>query len=100
MFELAQQHLNQVRQILLAKQPTVPAFVFGSCATGKAKPFSDLDLMLKPAQALSWLNMCDLRQAFEESTLPITVDVVDWNACSDSFKQMVEPQLLAFCPAL
>ncbi len=99
MIDLAQQHLNQVRQILLAKQPTVPAFVFGSRATGKAKPFSDLNLMLKPAQALSWLNMCELRQAFEDSTLPITVDVLDWNACSDGFKQMVEPQLLALSSA-
>ena len=38
--------------------------------------------------------MADLRESFEESDLPITVDVVDWNDCSDDFRRVVAAELV------
>lgn len=51
--------------------------VFGSRATGCARPASDLDLVVFPPASRSELR--DLKFAFEESDLPITVDVLAWD---------------------
>lgn len=52
--------------------------VFGSRANGRAKPSSDLDLVIFPPASEEALG--NLRLAFEESDLPIEVDVVAWSA--------------------
>ena len=52
--------------------------VFGSRATGRARPSSDLDLVVYPPAPPDSLG--DLRLAFEESELPIFVDVIDWGS--------------------
>lgn len=51
--------------------------VFGSRATGSARHSSDLDLVVFPPSPRSELSK--LRLAFEESDLPINVDVVAWD---------------------
>jgi predicted nucleotidyltransferase len=54
--------------------------VFGSRATGKNRPGSDLDLALVGAD--SGLR-AELLLAFDESDMSITVDVVDFDRCSN-----------------
>lgn len=51
--------------------------VFGSRVTGKARPASDLDLVVFPP--IGQRELYDLMDAFEESDLPITVDVLVWD---------------------
>lgn len=51
--------------------------VYGSRATGRARPGSDLDLVVFPPAPQTELD--ELRLAFEESFLPIAVDVVAWD---------------------
>jgi predicted nucleotidyltransferase len=53
------------------------AWVFGSRATGHARPFSDLDLLIDAPQALDWCACADLADAFEASDFPFRVDVVE-----------------------
>lgn len=47
--------------------------VYGSRALGRARPSSDLDLAFDPP--ISNRTIYDLMDAFEESDLPITVDL-------------------------
>ena len=54
-----------------------PVKVFGSRATGRARPASDLDLVVFPPAPRR--DLIDLRFAFEDSDLPITVDVLAWD---------------------
>lgn len=50
--------------------------VFGSRTTGRARPFSDVDLLvLEPAQ-LTWQQRTALLDALEQSELPFRVAVV------------------------
>jgi len=70
--------------------PDCEVRAFGSRLTGKAKKHSDLDLCISGADKLSLRKMGDLAEAFEESTLPFRVDVIDWNAISDSFRIVVD----------
>lgn len=63
---------------------------FGSRVTGGARPWSDLDLAVLGRQRLGFERVALLREAFDESTLPFRVDVVDWHAISDGFRVVIE----------
>jgi len=65
-----------VRGIVEALLPGARVSVFGSRATGRARPFSDLDLLLHEPAGLSLAQRAALRDAFEASTLPFRVDMV------------------------
>ena len=39
---------------------------------------------------MDWRTLDRLKEAFEESDLPMRVDVLDWHAISDSFRKVVE----------
>jgi type I restriction enzyme S subunit len=62
---------------------------FGSRATRRAKPFSDLDLAILADHPLSLDVNAGLRNDFSESDLPWKVDVVDWATTSESFRQII-----------
>jgi uncharacterized protein len=91
MIDLAPAQLATVRGILHCHAPGVPVFAFGSRARQRARPFSDLDLALVPQHDLDWRLVGRLREAFEASDLPVTVDVVDWTQVSMAFSQRVGP---------
>ncbi|CAN5386250.1 hypothetical protein BH11ARM2_BH11ARM2_03900 [soil metagenome] len=75
--QLAPQELDIVRRILRQYVPGIKAMAFGSRATGRARQWSDLDLILLPPSALSTETLGDLREAFMESDLPMRVDILD-----------------------
>lgn len=56
---------------------SVKAWVFGSRATGRARPYSDLDILISSPAPLDWRARADLQDAFEASNLPFRVDVVE-----------------------
>ena len=57
--------------------PGAQVWIFGSRATGHARPFSDLDLLVTEPNRLSWSQRAALRDAFEASDLPFCVDLVE-----------------------
>ena len=91
MIDLDAGHLATVRGILQSAAPGLQAFAFGSRARGHAKRFSDLDLALSSTQPIEWRTLARLREAFEESDLPITVDLVDWNQTTPAFRDHAGP---------
>ena len=74
---LSPEQLHDVRQIIAQVIPDSKVWVFGSRATGKARPFSDLDLLLTQPPKLNWAQRAALRDGFEASRLPFRVDVVE-----------------------
>ena len=92
MIDLASPHLETVKRILAHHIPECDVWLFGSRTTGTAKPHSDLDLVLVTPQPLTTLRMADLRAAFEESALPIKVDLVDWSLISPEFREVIKQQ--------
>ena len=86
-------HLEIVQGILREYLPEgVKVWVFGSRANWTTKDSSDLDLALESKTMLSHKVLGALKDAFEGSSLPYTVDVVDLNRIGDSFRQIVELQ--------
>ncbi len=88
-------HLEKVQKILREHLPAgVAIWVFGSRADWSTKDSSDLDLALEGDGRLSNKMLSGLKWAFEESSLPYTVDVVDINRIGDSFRAILESQMV------
>ena len=90
-------HLKVVQEILRENLPSgVAVWAFGSRANWTTKDSSDLDLVLKGDSALDHGTIVALETAFEESSLPYKVDVVDLNQISNSFRRVIETQMVPF----
>ena len=89
MIDLSPNHLKTVRQILAEHAPTCEVRAFGSRVTCSAKDYSDLDLAVVGVTALDRSTLARLKEAFEESDLPIRVDVLDWQGISESFQEVI-----------
>lgn len=84
-------HLEIVQDILQKYLPPgINVYVFGSRADWTTKDSSDLDLALEGGSELEYGVVGALEDAFEESSLPYEVDVIDLNQVSDSFRRIVE----------
>jgi type I restriction enzyme, S subunit len=79
-----------VREILQRHVPHFEVWAFGSRTTGKAKPYSDLDLAIITCEPLDWRTSAALADDFSESDLPFKVDVVDWAVTSIAFRKIIE----------
>jgi len=88
--DLPDDHRRLVLKILAAHLPQGgTAWVFGSRATGRARPLSDLDLAIDADRRLTLDEVAELVEAFTESDLPYKVDVVDWHGIDEHFRQMI-----------
>jgi type I restriction enzyme S subunit len=78
-----------VRDILRGQLPGYEVWAFGSRVTGKAKRYSDLDLVVVGDTALPPAVRAELEDAFSESDLPWRVDVVDWATTGATFRAII-----------
>lgn len=91
--DLSAEHRQLVLQLLAELLPaSARVWVCGSRATGRARRYSDLDLLIDAGRPLSPDETGLLREAFEESDLPYQVDVVDWHAIGDRFRRLIAGQ--------
>jgi len=90
MIDISPEYLELVAKILREQFPFAEVRAFGSRITGKSFKFSDLDLVLVCEKKIDWRLIEKLKDAFSESDLPFMVDVIDWNAISVEFKQIIE----------
>jgi type I restriction enzyme S subunit len=88
-------HRLVVLNILQANLPEgTKVWVFGSRATGRARRYSDLDLVIDASRRLTLDDFARLTEAFSDSDLPYRVDVVDWLGVEDRWRQAIAPERL------
>ena len=92
MIEMSAAQMDEVQRILLEHVPGCEVRAFGSRVTGRVKPWSDLDLAVIADQPLGFRRLGLLVEAFQESTLPFRVDVLDWHETSPSFQAIIAEQ--------
>lgn len=80
-----------VLRILNEIVPDREVRAFGSRVTGKAKPFSDLDLAIMGDEPLSLETRARLEEAFSESDLPWKVDILDQFSSDQAFQGLINP---------
>ena len=87
---LLPEHRRLVRDILAEHlPPDARVWVFGSRATGRAWRYSDLDLAVDIGRRLTLAEAAALAEAFSESDLPWRVDILDWQATAEPFRQRI-----------
>jgi len=86
---LAEKDMEIVHQLLQGIIPGRTVWAFGSRAKQThVKRFSDLDLAVEGK--LTWPERAELAEAFDESPLPIKVDVVELGLVDAEFRERIE----------
>ena len=94
--DMSDEHRRMVRVILREHLPgDTQVWVFGSRVNGRARRYSDLDLAIDAGRRLTIDETAILREAFDECDLPYRVDLVDWHAIDDRFRDIIAA---ARCP--
>lgn len=86
---LSPQELEIVQQILWKNVPQFEVWAFGSRVKGKARAYSDLDLVVITQEPLDFLTLANLTDDFSDSDLPWKVDIVDWATTSEAFRAII-----------
>ena len=89
MIDLNPKYLKTIQAILATHIPEYEVRVFGSRVKWTAKEYSDLDLAIVGSKPFGLRLMRKLREAFEDSYLPIRIDLLDWQSLSDGFKKVI-----------
>ena len=89
MIDLNPKHLETIQHLLSVHIPECEVRAFGSRVKWTAKEYSDLDLAVVASEPLPLRQLRQLTEAFEESYLPLQVDVVDWQTLSDVFRKVI-----------
>jgi len=92
MIDLSPQHLITVKRILANHVPEREVRVFGSRISGTSSAHSDLDVVIIGKDKLPRITLVLLKEAFENSVLPFTVDLLDWCRISPEFQTNIEKQ--------
>ena len=88
---LEQKYLDLIQQTLrngIDRKHQV--YFFGSRAFGGYKKYSDLDLWIECQPPLSRKELMKLREDFEESDLPIQIDLVTPETCLEAYKERIQ----------
>jgi predicted nucleotidyltransferase len=83
--------LEELRHMVLAALSELDAAVwlFGSCARGKPRQHSDIDIGILPRDELSSGFLAELEADIEESAIPYDVDLVDLRRADPAFLDAV-----------
>jgi prepilin-type N-terminal cleavage/methylation domain-containing protein len=95
MINVEPRHLEIIKEILSKYVSDAKIYVFGSRAKKSAKPYSDLDIAVDlNDQKLNLSILAKLTSAFEQTTIPYKIDVIDLNSISEEFKNNIKNDLI------
>ena len=87
--DIAPEDLEVVQRILCQYVPSLEVWAFGSRVAWNARTTSDLDLAVLTKKPLDFTLKAELREAFAQSDLSFRVDIVDWAATSEDFREVI-----------
>ncbi|MDD5020550.1 MAG: nucleotidyltransferase domain-containing protein [Endomicrobiaceae bacterium] len=96
MINLEEKYLTEIKKILAKYLPeNSKVYVFGSRITDKYKKYSDLDLAINiNNKQIDSEIILNLKLDFENSLIPIKVDIVDFNNITTEFRQIIQSNLV------
>ncbi len=89
MIALTERERDMIRGIISGIIPSFRVGVFGSRVTGRARKFSDIDLVVFTETPLAYDVTARLKEAFSESDLSFRVDITDWATTSEKFRNII-----------
>ena len=94
MIDLSPRQLATVKSILAEHVPECEVRAYGSRATWTARDYSDVDLAVVGKGPLDREVIADLKEAFQDSDLPMRVDVLDWHSVSEEFREAIKAEMV------
>ncbi len=93
-------YLEEVLKILKTHVLDAEVLAHGSRVRDNCWECSDLDLMIRQPddKATPFRKILDLHEAFDESDIPIIIDLHDWGSTSQYFRSAVEQQHIVLTP--
>jgi predicted nucleotidyltransferase len=91
MINFEEKYLSEVRNILARHlDKNAEVYVFGSRVDGKHQQYSDLDLAVHAGGVkVSSQALTAIKTDFDNSLIPVKVDLVDINDISEEFKTII-----------
>lgn len=90
MLDIDSKDLKIAKNILAENIPSIEVRVFGSRVKGTANKYSDLDLVVVGKDKLQFDKLCELQEIFQNSSMSIRVDVLDWHRIPANIKAVIE----------
>ncbi len=90
MIDVSAEHLAIIEKILLRRVPRAKVMAFGSRVAGNAVDYSDLDLAIEADGKLDLATLGNLKADFDDSEIPFRMDVLDFNAVSPEFREIIK----------
>ena len=87
---LSATEMDTIREIIDRLLPDCRVLLFGSRYTGTDKKYADVDLAIICDAGLCMHAYASLTDAFAVSDLAYRVDIVDYNAVSLEFRQIID----------
>ena len=72
--------------------PSFRVRLFGSWASGKARPHSDIDIAIDGPRPVDPMQMAEIREACDRLPTLFTIDVVDLTKAARDFREAVRRQ--------
>lgn len=92
MIDVRPDSLDCIKKILASRVPDAEVLAFGSRVSGTTQDYSDLDLAIVAEDRLPLRILAHLREDFDESELSFRIDVLDWQAISEEFRNVIKQQ--------
>lgn len=93
-FGLPEEQFAILNEILIQplKKHKATVYIFGSRATGKAHPFSDVDVLFEESadSLISAAELSKIKEELEESGLTVKIDLVNSKDLAKSFVEAVQ----------
>lgn len=83
------EYKEQLIVLIKKYQPICKIYLYGSRARGDYSQGSDIDLALDAGRKIEPKTISLIKEAIEESTIPLFVDIIDLNAVTPEFKNKI-----------
>lgn len=84
------QYKTALLAIIHKEIPTCKVYLFGSRARGTHRSGADIDLALDTGAVIDFSVLCRLYDAIEQTSIPVTVDLVDLYSTSNALRDEVK----------
>ena len=89
-------HKTELLNIIHKYLPNCKVLLFGSRARNQERAGSDIDLALDNGEKISWGTITKMLIDIDETTLPMSIDLVDLYSVDDEFKKQVLSEGIAW----
>ena len=87
-----ERYKNTLIEIIHKRLPDCKVYLFGSRARGTNQTGADIDLALDSKYKIDISIFYKIQDDIEETTIPLTIDLVDLNSASDVLKNEVKKE--------